>query len=255
MKIRSLCMADFRRIIISSRFWVAFVIAMFILLRPLYGTFGAEETASFLNLMTAPFGVSDFSPFAAVFAVIPFADSFCVDYLSGYINSTVTRIGVRRYSRQKCFTTALSGGILMGFVVMTTLCVCAFIATEPDTPETVYFLAGSLWDRMGLTLGYSRIVLALLKILLGFLFGCLWALVGLCVSVFVTNRYVTLIAPFAIYQFLWFLLEESPFNPVYVFRGDSTLIPSFSFILIYQGSLIMICSIISIIGIRKKVTT
>ncbi len=254
MKTQSLWKGDFRRIIISSRFWISFFIAIFILLRPLYGAFGAEETASFLNLMTAPFGVSDFSPFAAVFAVIPFADSFSEDYISGYVNPIIMRIGVKRYSRQKCFTTAISGGILMGLVVMTTLCVCAFLATEPDTPESVYFLAGSLWDRMGLTLGYRRIILAALKVLLGFIFGCVWALVGLCVSVFITNRYVTLIAPFVIYQFLWFLLEESPFNPVYVFRGDSNLIPSFNFILLYQGSLIAICSIISINGIRKKVT-
>lgn len=250
----SILKGDCRRFLFSSRFWISFFIAIIVLLRPLFGAFGAEETGSFINLMTAPFGVSDFSPFAAIFVVIPFADSFCDDYLSGYITPIVMRVGVKRYSREKCFTTALSGGLLMALVIMSTLCVCAVLATEPDTPETVYFMAGSLWDRMGLTLGYGRIVLAALKVLLGFLFGCLWALVGLCVSVFVTNRYVTLIAPFVIYQFMWFLLEESPFNPVYVLRGDSNLIPSFSFLLIYQTSLIATCAIISIAGIRKKVT-
>jgi hypothetical protein len=81
----------------------------------------------------------------------------------------------------------------------------------------------------------------------------LWALIGLCVSILIANRYVTLIAPFVLYQALWFLLNETAINPVYLFRGDSNFIPSFAFLVIYQLTCIFLCAVFSIYGIKRRI--
>ena len=59
------------------------------------------------------------------------------------------------------------------------------------------------------------------KVLLGFLFGCTWALVGLAFAVWLPNKYVALIAPFVLYEAMWLALGKVPIlNPIDLIRGD-----------------------------------
>lgn len=59
------------------------------------------------------------------------------------------------------------------------------------------------------------------KTVLGFLFGCVWALVGLVFAVWIPNRYVALIAPFVLYESMWLGLSGIPLlNPIRLLRGD-----------------------------------
>ena len=140
----------------------------------------------------------------------------------------------------------------MSAVVSAVMVVCALLANEPETAQTTDFLKSTIWARMGIVTLYGGSLYVALKLVLGFLFGAVWALVGLVVSVLFTNQYITYIAPFVIYQILWFLLEGSALNPVYMLRGDSNYIPSFSFILIYQGIAMAVCFFCSYAGIRKR---
>ena len=49
----------------------------------------------------------------------------------------------------------------------------------------------------------------------------MWALAGLGFSVWFSNRYVSLIAPFILYEVMWILLYKIPvLNPIYMVRGD-----------------------------------
>jgi hypothetical protein len=93
----------------------------------------------------------------------------------------------------------------------------------------------------------------LLRILFGFLFGCVWSLIGLLTSSILTNKYVTYIAPFVLYQLLWFVLSETMWNPVYMLRGDSNFIPSIPFVLVYQTVIILVLIFSSCLLIRRKV--
>ncbi|MDO4838612.1 MAG: hypothetical protein Q4B32_09505 [Clostridia bacterium] len=132
---------------------------------------------------------------------------------------------------------------------------CFLLAGQQETADSMSFLSVSVWYKLGLASPEKVGIMCVLRIAVAFLFGALWALVGLCVSVIVPNKYVTLAAPFVLYQFLWFVLSESPLNPVYQFRGDSNFIPSFWFLILYQTTLIIFCSLFSIAGIRKRVAT
>lgn len=233
--------------------YISFVLSMIILLHPFKGIWNEKTPATFMQLLSMPFGISDFPPFAAIFCVIPFAGSFCEDYNSGYINFTILRTGVSKYAFQRCTTVLLSGGILMSSVVSATIAVCAVLANAPDTEETIAFMRHTIWAREGVILMCHGLIFSILKILLAFLFGAVWAGVGLVISVLSANSYVTYICPFVIYQILWFALEGSAFNPEYYLRGDADFIPSFGFAVIYQSILIAICFLVSFKGIRERV--
>lgn len=247
--------SDFRRLFLSPKIYISFFTGVIILLRPLFSAFVHSVDGSFFQFLSVPFGMSDFTPFAAIFCVLPFADSFCDDYTSGYVNAICIRISTKKYAFQRSLTVALSGGITMAATVIIPILACAILANQPDTEETVQFMYKSIWARMDLILRFHGLVLLVLKVLLAFLFGCLWALVGLAISTYLPNRYVTYIAPFVGYQGLWFLLSETAFNPVYLLRGDAEFIPSLWFILCWQGFLIAVFYTLSILGIKKKVLT
>ena len=61
----------------SYRFYVAVAVALTILLRPLAEVLLGGGELPFTYLQQLPFGLSDYTPFAAIFCVLPFADSFC----------------------------------------------------------------------------------------------------------------------------------------------------------------------------------
>ena len=68
---------------------------------------------------------------------------------------------------------------------------------------------------------YGEWYIFLWKVLLGFLFGCIWALIGLVFAVWFLNKYVALIAPFVLYEAMWLLLGNIPvLNPIWLMRGD-----------------------------------
>ena len=105
MKDRRSCIkSDFRRIFRSPRFYLALGISLAILLRPLEQVVRYKVGGTFLEMLSIPFALSDFMPFAAIFCVLPFADSFCEDYRSGYVRAAALRVGIKRYAWQRCLT-------------------------------------------------------------------------------------------------------------------------------------------------------
>lgn len=243
---------DLKRMFRSPGLYLAMFLSLFILLRPLAGAFTGKAEGTFVQFMATPFASSGYTPFAAIFSVIPFAASFCSDFNSGYVRAIAVRIGAKRYARQRCLTVMLSGGFIMATAFGAVILICAVLANVPETAETAAFMRMSIWAKMGVLVEHP-VVLALSKIFLAFLFGAVWAVVGLTVSVLCVNPYITCIAPFVLYQALWLLLEGSAFNPVYYLRGDSDFIPSFEFAVAYQGGWILVCFLISSVGIRKRV--
>ena len=68
---------------------------------------------------------------------------------------------------------------------------------------------------------YGDWYIAFGKTVLGFLFGCVWALMGFLFAVWIPNRYVALIAPFVLYESMWVGLDKVVWlNPIRLLRGD-----------------------------------
>lgn len=242
---------DIRRAFMSYRFYVAVAVALTILLRPLAEVLLGGGELPFTYLQQLPFGLSDYTPFAAIFCVLPFADSFCDDYANGYVHAITLRIGPKEYAWQRFVSNALVGGITQGVIVAITLSVCYLGASTPDTLESVAFMQGTPWYELDLLLRFHGALFFTLRVLLAFLFGGLWASVGLCVSAFSTNRYITLVAPFVLYQLLWRLIEIPLFNPVEALGGNS--VPSLLLLVLYQLVLITICGVIAVKKIKKGI--
>ncbi len=246
--------SEIKRMFSRPLLYVSFIVGVLLINRPLLVTmFEPSGSGSISQYLSMPFALSSFSPFAAIFCAVPFADSFCDDFNSGYIRSVVSRAGVKRYALLRCLAVALSGGLVMAGIIAVTILHCGILADVPDTPETVAFMRNSIWMRSGIIFVMNGIPYLLLRVLFGFLFGCVWSLIGLFTSTILTNKYVTYIAPFVLYQMLWFVLSDSMWNPVYMFRGDSDFIPSISFVLVYQLVLILVLILFSCLLIRRKV--
>lgn len=246
--------SDMRRIFGSWRIYVSVIVGLLFVLRPFFEAYQVWAQMSPMLLLSLPFGSSDFTPFAAIFCVLPFADSFCEDAESDFANSIVLRIGARRYAFQRCIAVAISGAMVMGAIVLVAIMSCVLAAGLPETAESADFMRNTIWARMNVILPHSGALFYAGRLLLAVLFGALWALVGLAISTVLTNRYVTLVAPFVLYQVSWYLLSETPVNPVYLVRADHGGIPSLTFVVIYQSALIALCIFAAYRGIRRKVT-
>lgn len=243
---------ELARMLTGPRLYLCIGISLAVLLRPLVETLSGGGGGTFLTLQTLPFGLSDYSPFAAIFCVVPFADSFCEDCQSGVIVPMVQRVGFRRYALSRCLSVGLSGGIMMSLTVLITLLTCFFTAEEPDTTETVQFwiYGNSLWYRLGILFRWKGLGVLAIRVLFGFLFGCAWAMVGLAVSTLVANRYITFVAPFVIYQIGWFLADGDA-NPVKLLRGDYA--PSVLYVVGVQLTLAGMCGIFAYFRMKKRV--
>lgn len=95
----------------------------------------------------------------------------------------------------------------------------------------------------------SNVMIILL--LLAFLFGASWALVGLAVSAFIPNKFAAAVAPFMIYFALSTMLsitdETFILSPINMLYPNARLMPSLAFCFVYSGVLIIIAATIFII--------
>lgn len=244
---------ELKRLFRSYRIYLSLVIGLSLMLHAFFEAYQSWSTYSPMMLLSIPLGLSDFTPFAAVFCVFPFADSFCEDYNNGMIYNTVSRIGIRKYTIIRGLSVAISGSLVMATIMMITIALSILCAGIPETAESSAFLNASVWGRAGLLLWHRGLIVFLLRIVLAGLFGAVWALVGLVTSVIIPNRYIVLTTPFIIYQIMWFLLEGTAINPVFLLRADYTGMPSLQFVFFYQLISIFILLFFSAVGIRKKV--
>jgi len=249
-------LSDMKKALSPLRFLVPVLFIFFVLLRSMFQNhvFSVSIKMDWLTMLTYPSAVSGFTPFAAIFPLIPYAASFIDDLQSGYVKGIVTRTGIRKYSKMRILSAAFSGGLTI-FLPYLFIFAVIVINGVPTTPANINDIFLSLIWAPFVTVGGGLLVMAA-KLLLAFLFGSVWALVGLFLSTIVCNRYVTMIAPFVLYQALWLFLPGN-MNPVVMLRGDlaatNHFIGSYWFLVLVQSAIIAVLSIGSLLGIRRKV--
>lgn len=158
---------------------------------------------------------SGFRVFLPVFPVLGYASRFCAEYESGYYRLILSRVKPKKYAQTRIISVALSGGVI---VALPYLLVC-LAAVYWGTPELNASRVVTDIEMVMIGQTYGVEVMVALKVLLGFLFGAAWALIGLAFGVWLPNKYVSLIAPFVLYQSLWILMDKS-INPAFLVRGD-----------------------------------
>ncbi len=177
-----------------------------------------------VNILAA----SGFNVFLPVFPVLGYASRFCGEYESGYYRLILARMCPQTFARVRITSVALSGGIVVA-VPYLLVCLAAVCMASPELAD-----AGPLGlDASGVNVlrvetnlemvvigqRYGVGVMVAVKVFLGFLFGAAWALMGLAFAVWMPNRYVSLIAPFVLYEALY-LLSPEILCPAVLVRGD-----------------------------------
>lgn len=244
---------DLRRAFCSWKLYISVIIAFIVILHPLYEIWDSFKNYSPLQILSFPLAISNFTQFSVLFCTLPFSDSFCEDYNSGFFRSAQLRTGSSKYALGRCLSVALTGGIIISFVMLGTISLCLLLSGQPETAETAAFMNNTVWGKQNLLLSYNGSIMYLLRVFLSALFGAVWAVVGLAVSTVVTNKYITVVAPFVIYQVLWFLFSDTIFNPVALMRCDNQNIPSLGFAFFYQIFWLAMVWTISYLGIKRKI--
>ncbi|MCZ2096248.1 MAG: hypothetical protein LC121_08295 [Anaerolineae bacterium] len=142
--------------------------------------------------------------FVPLLAVLPFADSYSLERASGYIRSILIRCTYRRYLLSKLTVNSIAGGLAVAL------------------PLGIIFAASHLFFTTGLAPFYeSRLrpvgpassiyweypaLFILFLIGVGFVFGAVYATLGLSISFWTTNRYIVLATPFTLYHVANFIL-------------------------------------------------
>ena len=166
-----------------------------------------------VNILAA----SGFIVFLPVFPVLGYASNFCGEYESGYYRLILSRMKPQKYAQVRIISVALSGGAIVAIPYLL-LCLAAIHTGVPEITSNTLRVDPDL-EMVVIAQTYGVGVMVAVKVLLGFLFGAAWALVGLAFAVWMPNKYVSLIAPFVLYQSMWIFLPDI-LNPARLVRGD-----------------------------------
>ena len=152
---------------------------------------------------------SDIILFAVpILAAIPYTTAFTDDVKSGYLKPYLTRTSVSRYILGKGIGSAVSGGLALIFGIVTAL--------------GIFFLVFSPFEVYGEYAVKSLLPDIVLRLLLFFFAGALWASVGLLASSLTQNVYLAYAAPFIFYYVL-IILQERYFRTTFMLNPKNYL--------------------------------
>ncbi len=196
-----------------------------------YGALSLKEMgAIFLDDIYMAHTRNGFSLFSPILAVIPATTIFCEDYNSGYIKSILSRVEKKQYIKETYICSTISGGLSI-FLPCLLTDIFMFVNGKLNIKENMIQGYSTVFDETvysNIQYVWGGILLAVLLLILSFLFGALWSNIGLLVSAIVPNKYMALAMPFAIYFGIHLLFYKS--NALLVFSPANMLMPSTTFI-------------------------
>ena len=167
--------------------------------------------------------ISGFIPMLPVFPVLSYASRFCEEYGSGYHRMIFARMSPERFALMRMTSAGLSGGVAVAVPILILCLVADWFGISEITDSNALRVPADL-KMVVISMKYGYGMLVFLKVLLGFLFGAAWAMVGLAFGVWFLNKYVSLIGPFVLYEALWILCDGklSILSPTELVRGDDS---------------------------------
>ncbi len=214
----------------SRRYWVVIVLILASIVGSWYRVHALPNMYSInpVNLLPVMLGSPSLAPLTALMATLPFADSLLDDQNSGFLRAITLRTSYRRYLRAKFLAVAFSGGIsVMGWLLLTfsiTLFINQTDLTNPNFVSLTTLQPTTPWGPLGNLYAINPLCYLGFLLVTAFVFGAVYALMGLAVSALVNNRYVVLAAPLVYYQLLSFLETRSVRLPP-ALNPEYTLLP------------------------------
>lgn len=209
-----------------------------------------DRSRSSYFILAEVFAASGFTPFAAVFPGLAYASAFCEEYHSGYLNMIFVRTAFQKFGLVRMAAVGLSGGVMLAAPIGLA-CGMAYCFGIPGAPggSDVGMLDGLAV--LSYIENYGDWYVLVWKVWLGFLFGCVWALAGLAFAVWIPNRYVSLIAPFVLYEAMWLGFGEgSVWNPIYLIRGDD--LNNYPLSAFMEGVYLLLAAVVVLLGLKRR---
>ncbi len=238
---------DLKRSFWNIGFWAGLLAVTWILTS---GVFQAplNRTRSSYFILANVEAASGFGPFAAIFPSLAYASIFCEEYNRGYLKMILTRMSYKKFGMIRLITVAISGGTMLAIPILITYSM-AYHFGVPGIPQgsDAGMLSGTI--EFFYIEKYGDWYILFWKVILGFLFGCMWALAGLAFAVWIPNKYVSLIAPFVLYESMWIGFYKLPLlNPIWLMRGINNYPLSGLIECVY----ILLVVIIVLLGLKRR---
>lgn len=240
---------DLKRSFLNRGFFAGLFIVTWMLVSAAFHA-PLDRSRSSYFIMAEIFAASGLTPFAAIFPGLAYASVFCEEYSSGYLKMIYSRMPPKKFGLIRMVTVALSGGTMFAipFTVVLGIAYCCGVPGIPTGSDEGFMAGTALAFYIE---NYGEWYIFLWKVILGFLFGCIWALAGLAFSVWLLNKYVALIAPFVLYEAMWLALGKIPaLNPIYLLRGDD--LNNYSLSGLMEGMYILLASFAVMWGLKRR---
>lgn len=198
----------------------------------------------YLGMLMKGLTSGGFLVFTPIIVVLPGVMQFCDDYKYGYSRFIITRVSRKKFLIQRYIATIIAGGVACMLPLLVFSIGSIIFCDAPENYSRVdysviYSGFASMWE--------GKAVMAHIC-LYGFIFGCVWASVGMMFAVMIPNRYAALgfpLAVFCIANIVCNVLEAYKFSPVNMLLVD--IQQSQGFVLAYQGILLLVSMILYLI--------
>jgi len=198
---------------------------------------------------------------APLIAVLPFGDSFITDRSSGYVSFILSRTSFRKYITSKFFANLLAGGISLSIPLLIMYGVINIFYLRGFPPVTapgearIARIPYTLPGPMAYLYRTKTDLYVFFLIGLSFIFGAVYASLGLALSLFLHNRYVALATPFVLYMIggmVANMLGKSAWNPTNTLMPFSCHTTSWLSLFGELGAIFLISTICIFIFAKKK---
>lgn len=210
---------NFRKSVLNLGMLLAVGITFGIMFRTFFTCqfFQNYKMIDIVTMHVMPMALSSYLPFACVFPMLPYGLTLIEEVNSGYDRLIIQRMGINNYIKNKIFFNTIAGGLAAFLPILLIFIGINILGTEVDKDNISDVFLTWIWSPVMLIWG-GRFVL-LIKLVLGFLFGAIWANVELMMAAVTKNKYASFVVPFVLYQACWLLLPDF-INPAVLMRGD-----------------------------------
>ena len=224
---------DVKSQLFSTGMLISLLLGLVLFVEPQYQYFlyfaRWDNKADYINFFFSSLALGGYLIFTPIITAMPGVFRFCDEYNSGYLRFMLVR------SKSRIFRDKT----LLRLIAVFALIMLIFCDPYVPNGHSKTPLDGSILQPFENVAGGFGLVGVI--ILLAFLFGVVWGVIGTALSAAVPNRYVALCGPFVLFFLMHLVasaLQKEKFSPTNTILPD--ILPSFGFLFLYQAVLLVL---------------
>ena len=230
-----------KKSVFSPIMLITILIGMVLLLYPIYPDIVAalryyEKRPVYLYYIIIMHSVGVFDLFAPVLAALPGSSIYYDDLHRNSIFYILSRTNRIRYIVLRLAVCSISGGLAL-LCPITFLTILSLICGKAYVPnDDINLFADTCMNNIQYVA--DGVLILIILLMLSFIFGALWSMIGMTFSSYIENKFTPYAAPFMAYFGISMLLAQSDtalkFSPINMLFPNYHNIPSISFCFLYQ---------------------